>query len=165
VGALHLSDAAAQSANSSWEELRDHARRVCAERATQLTGLREAVLRELWAAGAPVGAYDLANRLGRRVGSRLAANSVYRVLTLFQALGLVHRVESKHAYMVASADGRSADIFLLCDGCGAVSTVSDVELAARLAARSEALGFHPTRQVVEVAGRCHDCDERARGHG
>jgi Fur family transcriptional regulator, zinc uptake regulator len=148
---------------AGWSGLRERAARACAERGTQLTELREAVLRELWAAGVPLGAYELADRLTGRAGGHLAANSAYRLLMLFQEMGLVRRVESKHAYVVAGAE--SADLFLLCDGCGAVMGVSDGEVAALLAARSQALGFHATRQIVEVTGRCQDCDERGGGHG
>lgn len=148
---------------ANWPALRERAACACIEQGTRLTDLRENVLRELWAACAPLGAYELVDRLKERTGHHLAANSAYRVLTLFQDLGLVRRVESKHAYVVAGAE--RADVFLLCEGCGAATAVCDGGIAALVAARSEALGFHPTRQIVELTGRCHDCDGLMREHG
>jgi Fur family transcriptional regulator, zinc uptake regulator len=150
---------------AGWPALREQASVTCRARGVHWTALREAVLHALWSAKAPVGAYELAAGLRGRAGGNLSANSVYRVLTLLQELGLVHRIESKHAYIAARPEEAAADLFLLCESCGAVATGRSAELSENLAARSQALGFQPTRQIVELRGRCHDCDTAHHQHG
>lgn len=144
--------------------MRRRALTACTGRGTEFTPLREAVLAELWRARTPLGAYELSDRLSERTGHRMAANSVYRILEVFQAIGMVRRVESKHAYCLVGASGDAADILLMCDECGGVGAIGTGEIRTAIASRSAAAGFHPTRQVVEVAGRCHDCDAGAVSH-
>nr|WP_279380471.1 Fur family transcriptional regulator [Polymorphobacter multimanifer] len=129
-------------------------------RGTKLTPLRLSVLRALWSANEPVGAYDLSDRVGIEAGGRrMAANSIYRVLLLFTELGLVRRVESRQAYVVARDGDPGSDMFFLCDGCGAVTAIDQPQLAALLTSQASALGFRPHHQVVEVAGQCRTCAE------
>lgn len=138
--------------------MRHRAAAACAERGTELTSLREAVLAELWGAGSPLGAYELSARLSDRNGQRIAPNSVYRILELLQSIALVRRVESRHVYCLVEADSDTADILLMCDNCGGVTAIGTGDVRIAIASRSEAAGFHPTRQVVEVAGCCRECD-------
>lgn len=153
----------ARLASHDWQSLLQRAVEVFSAHGTSLTPLRKAVIAELFAAHNPLGAYDLADRLGQRNGRRVAANSVYRVLTLCQAVGLVRRVESKHAYVVVHADEAGAGLFLLCDSCGGVTPVSDPQLDAVLAESSAAAGFHAAGRGVELAGTCRECDAATLG--
>lgn len=146
-------------ASSEWDHLLTRARMVCEREGTTLTRLRELVLAELWAAPHPLGAYGLADLLSVRTGHRVAPNSVYRILELLKSLDLVYRVESKHAYAITAADCDHADLLLLCDDCGGVTAVSDDGVRALVKARSESRGFHPSRQLIEVAGQCPACHE------
>ena len=150
----------ATKSNANWEVLKRRALERCASHGTRLTPLRQSVLRALWSANAPVGAYDLSDRVGAELGGqRLAVNSIYRVLILFTALGLVRRVESRHAYVVARDGDPGSDMFFLCDGCGAVTAIDEPQLAMLLRSQASALGFRPHHQVVEVAGQCRTCAE------
>lgn len=101
-----------------WQTLRHHADTAFLAHGATLTPLREAVLAELCAAGKPLRAYDLAENLNRRSGRNTAVNSVYRVLSRCLDVGLVRRVESRHAYIVVQDDKAKAAMFLLCDQCG-----------------------------------------------
>jgi Fur family zinc uptake transcriptional regulator len=140
-----------------WLALRSHAVAVLAAQGSGLTPLREAVLAELFAAGKPLGAYDLADNLNRRSGGNVAINSVYRILARCLEVGLVRRVESRHAYIVVHYDEVDAAMFLLCDQCGSATPVVAPEVEAVLADRAAASGFQPTTHGVEVAGICRDC--------
>jgi Fur family transcriptional regulator, zinc uptake regulator len=81
---------------------------------------------------------------------------------LFLEIGIVRRVESKHAYRLVDPAGDPGDILLMCEDCGGVTAIGTGQVRSAVAAQSEAAGFHPTRQVIEVAGLCRDCDN-ARG--
>jgi len=150
----------ASKRQTTWDVLEKRAHERCALRGTKLTSLRLRVLRALWSAKEPVGAYDLSDRVSVEAGGRwMAPNSIYRVLILFAELGLVRRVESRHAYVVARDGDPGSDMFFLCDGCGAVTAIDEPQLAALLTSQASALGFTPHHQVVEVAGQCRTCAE------
>jgi len=145
---------------TTWATLEKRAHERCAVRGAKLTPFRLRVLNALWSANEPVGAYDLCDRVGVEAGGRRTApNSIYRVLNLFAELGLVRRVESRHAYVVARHGDPGSDMFFLCDGCGAVTVIDQPQLAALLTSQASALGFRPHHQVVEVAGQCRTCAE------
>ncbi len=130
--------------------------RMCAEAGTSLTPFRQAILDEIASNSQPLGAYSLAARLSTHFGKNIAPNSIYRVLELFCELGVVRRVESRHAYCLVTSDDTSP-VLLMCDDCGGIQAVSSGEVHEAVLRQIEAAGFRPNRQVLEVAGRCQNC--------
>jgi Fur family zinc uptake transcriptional regulator len=127
-------------------------------RGEQWTQLRAAVFDSLAGFGRPASAYDVADRLSRAQDRRVAANSVYRILDLFVASNLAHRIESANAYIVNPHPGCVHDcIFLVCDDCGRTLHVDDDAIADRVRGAAAATGFRPERPVIEVHGRCAEC--------
>ena len=124
-----------------------------------LTPARRRVLDELCAAGSPLGAYEMIDRLAAGTGKRPAPISVYRALDFLVEKGLVHRLASRNAFM-ACDHGHGAHepaIFLICDGCGAVSEVTSQAAAESLRSVAATVGFAPRAQVIELAGLCARC--------
>ena len=127
-------------------------------RGEQWTQLRAAVFDSLAGYGRPASAYDVADRLSRAQDRRVAANSVYRILDLFVASNLAHRIESANAYVVNPHPGCVHDcIFLVCGDCGRTLHVDDDSIAGRVRAAAAATGFRPERPVIEVQGKCAEC--------
>ena len=125
----------------------------------RLTELREAVLRILAEDHKALGAYDIIERLRAR-GRVIAPISVYRILDVLLEVGLVHRIESRSAYVAChgSHEGDSGPLlFLVCNGCGRVAETSDGGLAEMLAERADKAGFTVQDSVIEVSGHCRDC--------
>ncbi len=132
-------------------------------RGEQWTSLRAAVFESLEGFGHPASAYDVADRLSRAQDRRIAANSVYRILDLFVASNLAHRIESANAYVVNPHPGCVHDcIFLVCDDCGRTLHVDDDAIADRVRGVAATTGFLPERPVIEVHGRCAECATGAR---
>lgn len=124
----------------------------------QWTPLRATVFSALADEARPSSAYDIADRVSRAEGRRIAANSVYRILDLFVAHNVAQRIESRNAYLVNSHPGCRHDcIFLICDRCGATGHIDDDTVAASLRGAAQAAGFTPVRPVIEVRGRCPAC--------
>jgi Fur family zinc uptake transcriptional regulator len=72
--------------------------------------------------------------------------------------GLVHKLESLHAYVgCAHPDHPHASQFLICDDCGEVVEVEDPTVAKSLNAAGQAIGFRTKRPVVELLGTCSHC--------
>jgi Fur family zinc uptake transcriptional regulator len=122
------------------------------------TDLRSCVFDVLAAEAAPMSAYDVADAVSHRLGRRIAANSIYRILDLFVTHDLAKRIESRNAFVAnVHPECRHDCIFLICEDCGAISHLDDDALAAEMRARAAATGFAPARPVLELLGRCGSC--------
>lgn len=124
----------------------------------QWTPMREAVFSALAGFDRPASAYDIADAVSRAEGRRVAANSIYRILDLFVINNLARRVESANAYLVnAHPECRHDCIFLVCDTCGNTTHIDDDRLSDLVRQAASQTGFSPERPVIEVRGRCANC--------
>lgn len=145
----------------SGSELTEAARAGMERAGEQWTPMRAAVFEALAGFDRPASAYDIADEVSKAEGRRVAANSVYRILDLFVAANLARRVESANAYVANEHPDCLHDcIFLICDACGQTKHIDNDELSGGVRAAAKAAGFAPDRPVIEVRGRCGDCDER-----
>ena len=125
----------------------------------QWTEMRAAVFQALASFDKPASAYDIAERVSADRGRRVAANSVYRILDLFVGANLARRVESANAYVANDHPGCLHDcIFLICDSCGQMTHIDNDMLSGGVREAAKKAGFAPERPVIEVRGRCGDCD-------
>jgi Fur family zinc uptake transcriptional regulator len=135
-----------------------HAEAQCAARAQRLTPMRRQVLETLLASHKPLGAYEIIERLA----ARPAPITIYRALDFLRENGLVHRIESRNAF-VACVHNHSGDdlvVFLICERCGAVGEAPGGAVAEALKSSSRAAGFSPKSPLIEIAGICSHCRER-----
>jgi Fur family transcriptional regulator, zinc uptake regulator len=138
-----------------------HAEALCASRAERLTPTRRQVLAALAASHRPLGAYEIIDRLAER-GPRPAPITVYRALDFLLAQGLVHRIESRNAYIacISRHQAGAMMVFLLCDLCGTVGEAPSSAVAKSLLAAAKSAGFTPKTPVVEIPGVCAHCRGR-----
>jgi Fur family zinc uptake transcriptional regulator len=136
---------------------------VCTQRGARLTDLRRRVLSLVWESHAPIGAYEIIDKLSRaRIedgeGARVAPPTVYRALEFLMEHGLVHRIESLNAFVgCAHPESPHRGYFLICELCGCAHELKGGGLDAALRSSAIDLGFDVTRITIEVAGRCPDC--------
>jgi Fur family transcriptional regulator, zinc uptake regulator len=149
---------------SGVEHVLARAEALCAERRVRLTEQRRRVLEILCSAGRPIGAYEILDSM--RDGPRaLAPPTVYRALDFLLGQGLVHKIESLHAFVGCDHPGRPhASQFLICDRCGAVKELEDEGVARSLRSAADGTGFQPARPVVELIGVCASCSEYRERH-
>jgi Fur family zinc uptake transcriptional regulator len=141
------------------EALRAAARTQLTRRGEQWTDMRAAVFDALAAFDKPASAYDIAETVSKSQGRRVAANSVYRILDLFVGANLARRVESANAYVAnAHPDCLHDCIFLICDSCGQTVHIDDDSLSSGVRQAAKSAGFSAQRPVIEVRGKCADCD-------
>jgi Fur family transcriptional regulator, zinc uptake regulator len=135
-----------------------HAETLCAERGQRLTPMRRHVLEILAGSHKPLGAYEIMD-LAARSGPRPAPISVYRALDFLRENGLVHRIESRNAFVACVRNHRADALvaFLLCERCGAVGEAPAGATGASLAAAARSAGFLPSLSVVEITGICAHC--------
>ena len=142
--------------------LLDQAETICRRRGVRLTAQRRRVLAILSAAGRPLGAYEILEQM--RAGSRpLAPPTVYRALDFLLEQGLIHKLESLHAFVgCPHPDHRHASQFLICSDCGRVTELEHEAVADSLRSIASAAGFRASRPIVELIGICAECGDASR---
>jgi Fur family transcriptional regulator, zinc uptake regulator len=137
-----------------------HAEALCAARGQRLTPLRRQVLETLAESHKALGAYEIMERMAGQ-GPRPAPITVYRALDFLLENGLVHRIESRNAFLACIGDhhaaGSGTTVFLICERCGAVGEASSAAVAETLQTAARAVGFSPKARVIEVTGICAHC--------
>ncbi len=136
-----------------------HAEELCAARAQRLTPMRRHVLETLLASHKPLGAYEIMERLTHR--GRLAPITVYRALDFLRENGLVHRIESRNAFVACVHHHANGDpvVFLICERCGTVGEAPGDAVTDTLKRSCGAAGFVPKSPIIEIAGICSHCRE------
>jgi Fur family zinc uptake transcriptional regulator len=137
-----------------------HAEGVCERRAQKFTPIRRRVLLALLSSHRPLGAYEVIDELAKSM-PRPAPITVYRALDFLMENGLVHRIESRNAYLACAHDHDAAAMvtFLICEVCGSVGEIPDASVAQDLNAAARATGFAPKLSVVEITGTCAHCQK------
>jgi Fur family zinc uptake transcriptional regulator len=132
---------------------------LCAERAQRLTPIRRQVLEVLLESHNPLGAYEIMDRVAA-TGPRPAPITIYRALDFLRDNGLVHRIESRNAFVACVNNHATGDlvVFLLCERCGAVGEAASAAVADQLRAAARGAGFTPKTPVIEIAGVCSHCN-------
>ena len=90
-------------------------------------------------------------------GEEIGLATVYRVLTQFEAAGLVvrHHFEGGHSVFELSSDSHHDHI--VCVKCGHVEEFHDEEIESRQRSVAEKLGFELTDHNLNMYGLCRDC--------
>lgn len=135
------------------------AERICLARGQRFTAIRRQVLGALLASHRPLGAYEIIDVLAKTTAVRPAPITIYRALDFLTTNGLVHRIESRNAFLACAHDHDASSIvaFLICERCGAVGEIPAAAMAERLHQAARATGFMPRLSVVEITGLCDHC--------
>jgi Fur family zinc uptake transcriptional regulator len=133
----------------------------CVGSGQRLTPIRREVLAALLASHQPLGAYEIMERIAPE-HVQPAPITIYRALEFLRGNGLVHRIESRNAFVACVHTHAEGDlvVFLICERCGAVGEASSAEVAATLKSAARAAGFTPKSPVIEISGICTHCRER-----
>ena len=133
---------------------------LCAARAQRLTPMRRQVLAVLASSHKPLGAYEIMDIIAQK-GPRPAPITIYRALEFLLANGLVHRIESRNAFIACIHNHESGALvaFLICERCGAVGEAPAGALSESLTAATKKAGFAPKMSVIEITGVCSHCRE------
>jgi Fur family zinc uptake transcriptional regulator len=138
------------------------AEEICAAHGERLTPIRRQVLEALLTSHKPLGAYELIDALAA-AGGRPAPITIYRALDFLRENGLVHRLESRNAFIacIHNHDTGALVVFLICENCGAVGEAPSAAAAETLRSAARSAGFTPKTPVIEIAGVCRHCKASA----
>jgi len=135
----------------------DAAADICRERGVRLTQIRRRVLELVWSGHRPLGAYEILDALkSERRGA--APPTVYRALEFLLTQGLVHRIESRNAYVgCREPETPHAGQFLICGSCGLTAELNDKRIDRAIQEGAAAAGFAMAHGTIEVEGLCPHC--------
>jgi Fur family zinc uptake transcriptional regulator len=134
------------------------AEELCHRTGQRLTPMRRQVLAVLLDGHKPMGAYDIIGAIGT-TQEPPAPITIYRALDFLRENGLVHRIESRNAFIACVHNHASGDpvVFLICEKCGAVGEAAAAAVADTIRTASRAAGFTPKTPVIEISGICAHC--------
>jgi Fur family zinc uptake transcriptional regulator len=133
---------------------------LCQQRGVRLTQQRKAVLQLVCESNKPLSAYELLDQM-RATLKNPAPPTIYRALDFLLEQGLIHKLESLHAFIGCThPEHPHASQFLICADCGDVAEVEDPHLAESLQAAEKATGFRTKRPIVELLGTCAGCTQK-----
>lgn len=137
--------------------LLDAARQHCETHKLRLTRRRRQVLEILLGSHQPLGAYDILAELNQiDPDDQVAPPIVYRALEFLLAEGLIHRLESRNAFISCVQPGHQCGAqFLICRNCEQVAELENRDQS--LLAEADSLGFSVDHSVVEITGVCAEC--------
>ena len=131
------------------------------KRGMRQTKEREAILREVLAAGDHFDVDELFIRLKKKSGVSKA--SIYRTIPLLLEAGLITEVYLENGHMhYEHVYGRDHHCHLRCDHCRTIIEFADPrlgEIEKEIAAR---YGFQATGHKMEITGCCPKCSGRAK---
>ncbi len=134
---------------------------LCEQRDARLTKNRRRVLELVWQSHAPVGAYELLERL-REDAPRAAPPTVYRALEFLMSHGLVHRIETRNAFVGCPKPQHEHEAqYLLCEACGDAVEIDVGGVRRRITTLAAQHGFTVAAQTIEVRGLCRRCQPAA----
>lgn len=145
---------------------------ICEHRGVKLTEQRRHVLGMVLDSAAPLGAYELLDRL-RQTKPAAAPPTVYRALDFLLQQGLIHRIERLSAFVgcVTACTGHApaeahahAAQFLICRICGRVIELQSEAVAAVLAQAAKTTGFSISSATIEAEGLCNACGANQIGN-
>jgi Fur family transcriptional regulator, zinc uptake regulator len=138
-------------------DLMARAEQTCNDKNVRLTEQRKDVLACVAASHAAVGAYDIIERMASH-GPKPAPITIYRALDFLLEQNLIHKVESKNAFVAcAHAHENSTATLLICESCGNVDEVVQPTTKADLQKLAATQGFKMNRAVIELSGTCSRC--------
>ena len=104
-----------------------------------------------------ISAYEIVERIAK-TDRRLQPVQVYRALDGLLKLGLVHRLQSKNAYVVCSSiDECRAPQLFYCSSCERVAEISGGALPQHIARLAQENNFQLEHGLVELIGHCPEC--------
>ena len=141
------------------------AEELCTEQGARLTKQRRMVLKLVCASNTPLSAYEILDRMRGSIRNP-APPTVYRALDFLLEHGLVHKLESLHAFIgCPHPEHPHASQFLICADCGVVSELENEAVTQSLRSAAKTTGFETKRPVVELWGTCARCSlKQPAGH-
>lgn len=131
--------------------------KVCKENDVRFTPIRQRILELIWQSHKPILAYDILKTL-RKEKENTEPPTVYRGLDFLLDQKLIHKIESKNAYVGCSYTNQPhIGQFLICSSCDQFIEIDSARINQTILDEADRCGFKIDHQTVEIAGYCPKC--------
>ena len=135
----------------------DAALRLCRRRTLRLTEPRRRVLAIVAGSSKPLTAYGILRRMGRDA----RPPTVYRALEFFLSNGIMHKIQSRAAFVACARPGQDGGCcILLCTACGRCDESCGRRPRDSLRRAAGAAGFLPSAMIMDILGLCRRCRKK-----
>jgi len=122
----------------------------------KITGPRTAVLEVLGSAETPLSAYDIKARVPKSIPVNIV--TIYRILDVFQELGIAHRVHTREGYVRCDFElAPGCHYFAVCEKCGRTNEFLRGGHCLLDQIIPKNLPFKNLKHLTEVSGTCERC--------
>ncbi len=133
---------------------------ICRDKGLRFTALRRKVLEIIWANRTPIKAYDILDTLKGKSASAKPP-TVYRTLDFLLENGLIHKLNSRNAYVGCPHPLEHGECyFLICEKCGRAEEHCDSDLNDAITRTIDKNKFRHTHTNLEIEGECRRCAGR-----
>ena len=133
-------------------------RTYCKDHGQRATPPREHVLDIVASADHPLTAYDVLNKLSKKL-NQPKPPTAYRALEFLMQHGFIHRIESLNSYVACGEDHKHrGSQFMICDTCGQVEEVHLCHIPDGLQKQVNQKGFNVSYWNAELHGLCRKCN-------
>jgi Fur family transcriptional regulator, zinc uptake regulator len=131
----------------------------CAARGLRLTEQRRQILELLAQSPKPLGAYDLLEQIQKSSPKRQAPVVVYRALDFLAQAQLIHRLESRNAFIICPHRHTQDEtiVFMICEHCGRVDEAASDMVQNSIEQLAKQRSFQLKSKVIELVGLCLTC--------
>ena len=137
------------------------AEKLCANRGVRFTEKRRAVFELVCSSSKPMSAYEILERMPKAPRAATPP-TVYRALDFLVEQGLVHKLESIHAFVGCNRpQNPHSGHFLICTDCGTSTEVENSLINQSLKSTEKETGFHINKKVIEFLGVCQECTHQS----
>lgn len=118
---------------------------------------RRMVLEAMIKMNEPGSPYDIQKFIAKR-DNTISAVTVYRVMELFQTLGLAHRHPCSGKLALCAHPGlKGLHGYMHCHDCGSSEEFCSPELQKMTMSQASQKGFSADSPILEIVGSCKDC--------
>ncbi len=96
-------------------------------------------------------------QLLKKTHKNFSIATIYRVLSQFEAVGLINRRNFKDAHSVYELNEGNHHDHLICIACGYIEEFFDEGIEQRMSILSEKTGFTTTPHNLNIYGYCPSC--------
>lgn len=139
------------------EKQLEEADRICQQAGAQLTDIRKTVLTLIYNQRKYITAYELLDLL-RQSNPKAQSMTIYRALDFLQKRQLIHRIDSKKAYIACSMLHKEHQAqLLICELCSKIQEINASSLKRITKALSASHHFLVAEKPIELLGTCGKC--------
>jgi Fur family zinc uptake transcriptional regulator len=141
----------------SIEKRIEGAEKICQQAGVQFTSIRKAVLTLIYQQNKHITAYKLLDLLSN-MNQKVQSMTVYRTLEFLQKQHLIHRIDTKNAYIACDSPHELHHaILLLCEKCCDSKEIITSVLKKAAKKIVDENHFLLSSKPIELAGICKKC--------